>query len=69
MQSILKASIKNMGSTISDYRDPSGNKGSNQYYFNVYGREGQPCKVCKTEIKKIKFAGRGTHYCPKCQRA
>jgi len=68
IQSILKASIKNMGSTISDYRDPSGNKGNNQYYFNVYGREGQPCKVCKTEIKKIKFAGRGTHYCPKCQR-
>jgi len=68
MHSILNASIKNMGSTISDYRDPSGNKGSNQYYFNVYGREGQPCKNCKTAIKKIKFAGRGTHYCPKCQR-
>lgn len=69
MQSILKVSIKNMGSTISDYRDPSGNKGNNQYYFNVYGRAGQPCKVCKSEIKKIKFAGRGTHFCPKCQKA
>jgi len=69
MQGILKASIQNMGSTISDYRDPSGNKGTNQLYFNVYGREGQPCKVCKTPIKKIKFAGRGTHFCPRCQRA
>ena len=69
MRTILKVSIKNMGSTISDYRDPSGNKGSNQYYFSVYGREGQPCKICKSQIKKIKFAGRGTHFCPKCQKA
>jgi len=68
MRTILKASIRNMGSTISDYRDPAGNRGTNQYYFNVYGREGLPCKICNTNIKKIKFAGRGTHYCPKCQR-
>jgi formamidopyrimidine-DNA glycosylase len=69
MQTILKAAITNMGSTISDYRAPSGNKGTNQFYFNVYGREGLPCKVCNTMIRKIKFAGRGTHFCPKCQRA
>jgi len=69
MKTILRASINNMGSTISDYRDPAGNKGNNQFYFNVYDREGQPCKVCNTEIKKIKFAGRGTHFCPKCQKA
>jgi len=69
MQTILKAAIANMGSTISDYRAPSGNKGTNQFYFNVYGREGMPCKVCSTMIRKIRFAGRGTHFCPKCQRA
>jgi formamidopyrimidine-DNA glycosylase len=69
MHNILKASINNMGSTIADYRDPSGNKGTNQFYFNVYGRAGLPCKVCGTKIKKIRFAGRGTHFCPKCQRA
>lgn len=68
MHTILAQSIKNMGSTISDYRDPSGKKGNNQHYFYVYGRAGLPCKICKTEIKKIRFAGRGTHFCPKCQK-
>lgn len=65
---VLKSSIKNMGSTISDYRDPSGNEGSNQNYFYVYGRKGLPCKKCGTVIEKIKFAGRGTHFCPECQK-
>lgn len=68
MRNVLLSSIKNMGSTISDYRDPAGNKGSNQFYFNVYGREGMECKVCGTKILKMKFAGRGTHYCPSCQK-
>lgn len=67
MQSVLKNSVQNMGSTISDYRDPAGKKGKNQYYFNVYGRDGMACKVCESNIVKMKFAGRGTHYCPKCQ--
>ncbi len=69
MQSVLNNSVENMGSTISDYRDPAGKKGRNQYYFNVYGRNGMKCKVCRSIIVKIKFAGRGTHYCPKCQMA
>ena len=65
---VLKNSIKNMGSTISDYRDPAGRRGKNQFCFNVYGRAGLPCNVCSTPIKKIRFAGRGTHFCPKCQK-
>jgi formamidopyrimidine-DNA glycosylase len=67
LRSVLQNSIKNMGSTISDYRDPSGNEGTNQNYFYVYGRKGLPCKKCGTDIEKIKFAGRGTHFCPNCQ--
>jgi len=65
---VLKNSIKNMGSSISDYRDPSGNEGTNQNYFYVYGRKGLLCKKCGTVIEKIKFAGRGTHFCPNCQK-
>lgn len=64
---VLKRSVENMGSTISDYRDPSGNSGQNQNYFNVYSRGGLECKKCSYKIEKIKHAGRGTHFCPKCQ--
>jgi formamidopyrimidine-DNA glycosylase len=34
----------------------------------VYGRGGELCKVCGTPIRKIVVGGRGTHYCPVCQR-
>ena len=68
MNTILLNSIQNMGSSISDYRDPSGKEGTNQNYFYVYGRNGLPCKKCGGVIEKIRFAGRGTHFCPKCQK-
>ncbi len=64
---ILEQGIKNMGSTISDYRDAYGNPGKNQFYFKVYQREGQPCLECGTPIQKIRTAGRSTRFCPKCQ--
>jgi len=66
--SILNEAIKNMGSTISDYRDSYGNTGNNQQFLRVYGREGEPCVICTTPIIKIRFAGRGTYFCPKCQK-
>ena len=68
MRDVLNKSINNMGRTLSDYRDPAGNRGNNQFYFNVYGRENMDCKICGTKIQKIKFAGRGTHFCPNCQK-
>ena len=42
--------------------------GDFQNYFNVYGREGEPCSVCGTPIERIVVGQRGTHFCPKCQR-
>jgi formamidopyrimidine-DNA glycosylase len=65
---ILSFAIKNMGTTISDYRDAFGNFGSNQNFLKVYQRGGLPCFNCGNLIEKITFAGRGTHYCPICQK-
>jgi formamidopyrimidine-DNA glycosylase len=65
---VLKRAIKLGGSSVSDYVDAEGMRGYFQIEHNVYGRGGEPCKVCGTPIKKIVVGGRGTHYCPKCQR-
>jgi len=68
IQEILRAAIAAGGSSISDYVDALGEKGWFQAEHRAYGREGEPCKVCGTPIKKILVAQRGTHFCPKCQR-
>ena len=65
---ILLTAIDNMGSTISDYRDSYGNTGNNQKFFRIYQRTGEPCLNCSTPVSKSKIAGRGTHFCSKCQR-
>lgn len=68
LQAVLKEAIAAGGSSVSDYVDADGEEGFFQLQHRVYGREGEPCLVCKTPVKKIVVAGRGTHYCPKCQR-
>ena len=65
---VLREAIESRGSSVSDYVDTDGRRGSFQDRHRVYGRENQPCVVCGTPIRKIVVAGRGTHYCPKCQR-
>jgi formamidopyrimidine-DNA glycosylase len=66
---VLKLSIQKGGSTDKNYVDSEGNKGSYLKFANVFRREGQPCPRCGTTIEKIRIAGRGTHYCPHCQKA
>ena len=66
---ILEQAVLHKGSSISDYVDSSGNRGSFQQHHNVYGRAGLPCPRCGTTIRRIVVAQRGTHYCPRCQRA
>jgi formamidopyrimidine-DNA glycosylase len=65
---VLNAGIDAKGATIDDYRDASGAEGSFQDKFQVHLREGEPCPRCGTRIKKIRAAGRGTYFCPRCQR-
>jgi len=68
LQEVLKEAIAAGGSSVSDYVDADGEEGFFQLQHRVYGREGEPCLVCKTPIKKIVVGGRGTHYCAKCQK-
>jgi formamidopyrimidine-DNA glycosylase len=65
----LERGIDRQGSTLTDYRLPDGARGRMQHEFKAYGREGEPCERCGTPIEKIRVAGRGTYYCPHCQRA
>jgi formamidopyrimidine-DNA glycosylase len=64
----LKAGIRRQGASLRDYATPDGGRGSMQDRFRVYGRAGEPCHRCGTPIDKIRAAGRGTWYCPTCQR-
>jgi|SRR5713101_7006538 len=68
IQKILRKAIAAGGSSVSDYVDASGEEGFFQLQHRVYGREGEPCLVCKTPIKRVVIAGRSSHYCPKCQK-
>lgn len=65
---VLSAAIKLGGSSVSDYVDADGVAGFFQLHHHVYSRTGEPCRVCKTPIKRIVLAGRSTHYCPNCQK-
>ncbi len=68
IQEVLKEAIELGGSSVSDYVDADGEEGFFQLQHRVYGREGEPCLVCKTPIKRVVIAGRSSHYCPKCQK-
>ena len=66
---IIKKAIEHRGTTFSDYLDATGEKGNFAGQLKVYGREKEKCKRCKRGIiQKIKVAGRGTRYCPVCQK-
>ncbi len=64
----LKDGIKYGGSSRANFVNAEGEKGLFLDYAYVYGRKDEPCKVCKTPIEKIVLGGRGTFFCPKCQR-
>ena len=68
IQEVLRHAIGLGGSSVSDYVDADGVRGFFQLEHRVYMRTGQPCLVCGTPIRRILLAGRGTHFCPVCQR-
>ncbi len=65
---VITQGIANKGTTFRDYKDGEGNKGTNQNYLWAYGRKGQKCKKCGELLLGTKVGGRGTCYCPQCQK-
>lgn len=68
IKQVLLDAINAGGSSLRDYVQSSGELGNFQSFFNVYGREDQPCTRCSAPIRRIVQTGRATFFCPKCQR-
>jgi formamidopyrimidine-DNA glycosylase len=68
LREVLTHAIRLGGSSVSDYVDADGERGFFQLEHCVYQRTGEPCRRCQTPILRVIVAGRGTHYCPTCQR-
>lgn len=67
--SILNKAIDCRGTTVSDWRDLFGRKGEYQHHLKVYARQGSPCPRCQVAIQYTRLSGRGTYFCPTCQKA
>lgn len=65
---VLDKAIEEGGTTIRSYTSEEGVTGLFQNNLNVHQREHEKCHICNSEIIKIKVGGRGTYYCPKCQK-
>jgi formamidopyrimidine-DNA glycosylase len=65
---VLTEAIDHGGTTLRDYRQADGSRGSHQDHLDCYGRLGQPCRRCGSELRATVVAGRTTTYCPRCQR-
>jgi formamidopyrimidine-DNA glycosylase len=68
LKKVLLQAIRLGGSSVSDYVGADGERGFFQLEHFVYQRTGEPCRRCGTPIRRIVLAGRGTHFCPRCQR-
>ncbi len=68
IKDVLEASIRVQGTTLRDYRTTNGEVGAYLDELKAYGQEETPCARCGTPISKIVVGGRGTHFCPNCQK-
>ena len=70
IRQVLQDAIDAGGSSLRDFRQADGELGYFQHSFDVYGREGEPCRTegCSARIKRITQSGRSTFYCAQCQR-
>ncbi|MEC8668165.1 MAG: zinc finger domain-containing protein, partial [Pseudomonadota bacterium] len=70
IRDVLSEAIAAGGSSLKDYRQADGELGYFQHSFDVYGREGEPCRTpgCGTAIRRVVQSGRSSFYCPQCQR-
>lgn len=69
LRTVMQAAIDSGGSTMKDYVRADGTKGSYlEKFAQVFRRDGDECRKCGAKILKTRVAGRGTHYCPNCQK-
>lgn len=70
IRDVLTEAIAAGGSSLKDYRQADGELGYFQHSFDVYGREGAPCRTpgCGATIRRVVQSGRSSFYCPQCQR-
>lgn len=68
IKSILQLSIDKKGTSYNTYVNLDGSGGGFVPFLKVYGRKGLTCKKCQTLIERMKVVGRGTHFCPNCQK-
>lgn len=67
IKEVLDNALEHNGTSLRDFVNADGAEGENADYLWVYGREGEPCPRCKTEIRRTVHQGRATYYCPTCQ--
>jgi formamidopyrimidine-DNA glycosylase len=68
IRQVLAEAIEREGTTFRDYRMVNGNSGGNAAFLVAYGQAGRPCPRCRTPLRKVTLGGRGTTFCPACQR-
>jgi formamidopyrimidine-DNA glycosylase len=67
IRKVLRAAIKNNGTSFSDFRDSDGNRGINQSFLMVFQREGAKCVRCKALVRRMRQGNRSSFYCSNCQ--
>lgn len=68
IQQVLQEGIQCRGSSVDDYVNGRGEQGAYQLRLKVYDRAGISCVVCRQKIQKVRMGGRGTCFCPQCQK-
>ena len=68
IRTALASGLRHGGTTLRDYAALDGASGRNQHHLRCYGRAGEPCERCGTELRRRVIDARGTTWCPACQR-
>lgn len=68
VRAVLSEAVQREGTTFRDFQMVNGESGRNAPHLDAYGKAGRPCRRCGTILRRTLISGRGTSYCPGCQR-